>query len=137
MTAIAIPDVHVMVRRVLATDYDVLRYTDRVYAGRYPSVPLELPAIRFRFSFIDPIATPTTQWWSYTGLVECHADTEAEADSLAGAVLGALLQLEGTTQTEGVIQGVLNWGVQSVEDGEWTPPKPQRIVAVTLTARAV
>lgn len=132
-----IPNVHVLVRKALIADPDVKRLAGgRVYAGRYPEIPIQLPAVRFRFVASDPLARPTAQWWAFTGQVDCHADTEVAADDLAAAVLGALLQLEGTTHTEGVVQGVLSWGVQSVEDGEWTPPKPQRIVAVTLTARA-
>jgi hypothetical protein len=136
MTAIVIPNIHPVVLNVLRADQSVRHYTrDRVYAGSYPS-GVELPAVRFRFQWSDPLASPTTQWWSFTGQVDCHADTEVDAEGLAGAVLGTLLQMEGATHDKVVVQGVLDWGVQSVEDGEWTPPKPQRIVAVTLTARA-
>lgn len=138
MTTIAIPSIHPLVRRVLSQDADVKRFTQgRVFAGRYPSIPTELPAVRFRLPAVTSVSAPAPRWWAYTGDVDCHADTEEQADGLVGAVLGALLQLEGTTHAEGVVQGVFNWSVQSVEDGEWSPPKPQRIVTVTLTARPV
>jgi len=130
-----LPSIHPLVKQALRSDPAVRRITqDRVFAGKYPP-EVVLPAVRFRFQWADPLARPTTQWWSFTGEVVCHADSEEVADDLAGAVLGALLQLEGTSHSQGVVQGALDWGVQSVEDGEWTPPKPGRIVAVTLTAR--
>ena len=133
-----IPSIHPMVRRVLADDPDVRHLTrDRVYAGNYPNPLPALPAVRFRFGGGNPVAQPTAEWWAFTGSVVCHAETEADADLLSGAVLGALLGMEGTSHPEGVVQGVFGWGVLSAEDGEWTPPKPQRIVTVTLTARAV
>ncbi len=68
--------------------------------------------------------------------MEAHADTEDTADNLAEAVLGALLGLTESTHDEVAVQGVLDWGIASALDGAWTPPKPHRIVTVTLTVRA-
>lgn len=135
---LTLPDVHPLVRKVLVDDSDVRHLVrDRVYAGKYPPTLVELPAVRFRFQYLSPTAPPTAEWWRMTGQVDCHADSESEADVLVGAVLDALLRLEGTTHDGAVVQGVFNWGVIGREDNEWTPPKPMRIVTVTLTARAV
>lgn len=137
-----IPDIHVLVRKALLASTGITDLVgDRVYAGDYPRVKPEeapnvtLPAIRFRFPFADPLSDNTTAWWAFSGQVEAHAETEGNAGALEGAILAVLLGLEGTSHAEGIVQGVRGWGLQSGVDGEWSPPRPQRIVAVTLTAR--
>lgn len=136
MTTVVIPKVHPMMRKYLLghTSVRSIAY-DRVFAAdRFPP-DTELPAIRFKFDFQTPATEPAPVWWRMTGLVNCVADDESTADDLADAVLTALLQLEGTNQEGTVVQAVFDWGVQSVEDGAWAPPKPQRIVTVTITVR--
>lgn len=136
-TAPSIPKIHPLIRRTLVNDVTIRRFTqDRVFAGKKLPEGTELPAVNIDLEFSSSVAPPSARHWAFTGAVECLAETWEDAEDLGEAVLTALLSLIGTSHVEGVVIDVFDWGVQSVEAGEWTPPKPQQIVTVTVTARA-
>ena len=106
----------------------------RIYAGQFPP-GTELPAVKFRFTQSSSLSQPAPLWWTHTGQVDGFTDDEVGADALADAIVRALLRLVDTSHLEGFVGSVSPWDVTSTEDTEWTPPKPRRIVSVTLTAR--
>jgi hypothetical protein len=131
-------EVHPIVQRHLATDPQITSLVDqRVWAGEWPKPQdqIELPAIKFRFPQISPYAPPSLAWWTHTGQVDVIADTELDADALATRVIRSLMLMQQTSHQEGVIGTLSGWDVDSAVDSAWNPPKPRRIVSVTLTAR--
>lgn len=131
--------IHPLLQRHFATDKEVAAAVgaERVYAGEFPSdgEGVKFPAIKFRFPSASPLDVPALNWWTHVGQVDCYAEDEIEADELARTVIRSLMRLQQTTHPEGVVGTVSGWDVDSALDSEWTPPRPRRIVSVTLTAR--
>jgi len=128
-------DVHGLLVRYLRADTQVSALVGkRVYARNYPD-RVTLPACRVEMPAQTGVSVPAPIWWTFDGQVHCHGTNHQEAMAVAEQVQRALLELENTVQPEGVVQGVNAFGVESGDDTEWTPPKPDWIVVVDITAR--
>jgi len=128
-------EVHPILQRHFGTDSEVSHIVaDRIYAGEMPE-KAPLPAIKFRFPQMSALSQPVHYWWTHTGQVDCYHDSELGADDLTNRVMRSLLRLQQSSHLEGVIGTVSAWDVESAVDFSRTPPKPKRIVSVTLTAR--
>jgi len=128
-------DIHaVLVRRLRAYTPLTDVVGQRIYARHYPE-RVTLPACRVVVPAHTGAAIPSPAWWYYTGQVDCHGNKHEEAFQVAQLVQSGLLSLESSDDPDAVFAAVDPFGVQTGFDGEWTPPKPRWIVAVTLTAR--
>lgn len=111
-----------------------------VYGGlNYPD-GVSFPSVKFHFPNVSIITRPAVgfgTWWSHTGQMDVHGDSDEDCEAAAHEAMRALTALEGTSHDGVQIGTVSAWDVQKVEDSSWTPPRKRWIVSVTLTARRV
>lgn len=137
MTTLDAPliDVHAMVRRHLRADANVLAFTDSVHARHLPKGK-DVPAIIVAVLSVTEVTSGVGLAWTYLVQVECQAASHIEAGQMASAVTGSLLKLSGA-QPEGVVLDCAPRGVTVLDGDEFTPVRPNHIVTVEITGRAL